>query len=894
MSNMTIPFVRQRMFTVSKFSDISKKAIAEEASAILVTGHSDIGVGMAYYVSDSKCTNALLAAHPLFVTRTTNGRIFRLVGDQSGVYPEQAGVIKDDTTKAVSNVTTMKALVAYMSAVGIKVLRVSEGTIHLDNTTLSGGIAPAGDIDIVGNSQAATFKNTNPASDANVIFSIVGNTRIRNVTIQGRVVGQNKTGGGLENCVIIGGLSNEVQYEKVDIDLAALFTSPTFVDETNVTAPNDYTWSKTGSVVSMQLDTNTSIQGQVQYGRYAKSAMFDVDPTKRYVFYFNKGFYTGAGAAVPMIECFDASGNPQSIYMEKMPYTTSTVDNVYQPNATGQGVADNMPGNWQTALIYGVSKIRLTLGGYRTYDTPAGLTATFDLSAITILKLTNDFASWSFSDLPTGKNQTFFYNCVNTSVRDCTFKYVAGYTAGFASCTGCDYTGNRVVTSTGGVSVDDSRQCVVDGNYFDLRFKDTLGTIYSTRAYRWKAINGARVKDCTYRNNKALGASWAYEILPYSTTSRNVFVANEAIYAMCAASLGTGDWVVKSLTGSIVGDGCIGLELPGGTADTTGPLPGYEYAYVDSCTIIWDDFTGYHGVGISCAQAYRQRIRDCYIEAPLMILANGNTDGDGLVTISAVSGRYAMGALQVRQNTEVHASFDRIVAYKPSCTQPLIADASIFSIGSGKYTYRHSISANYVDVGIGKYVLAYGGYKEITVSLKEVVNTGQYRYNQPFRFDMNTSWAQTVRLIDNNITNSPSAGTRAFQIGGTPNASSIFYMKNNRLKETEMGCPGGTYPRNILRGDYRMRAYLTNIVLGTINPYSSIEVPGFTLDGLTYGFQPVTWQFASYLHNGLVDLKLDAYPTAEGVFTLVVRNLKNSAVTPSTQSIVCQAFNVGL
>lgn len=99
------------------FVRFGTRAIAPGIDRIASSGYATAGAGAASYVSDSLCTAALLAAHPRFVVRTTNQRIFRLLPADNAISVEQGGA----TGGGIANdQPAIQATIAYAEAIGIR------------------------------------------------------------------------------------------------------------------------------------------------------------------------------------------------------------------------------------------------------------------------------------------------------------------------------------------------------------------------------------------------------------------------------------------------------------------------------------------------------------------------------------------------------------------------------------------------------------------------------------------------------------------------------------------------------------------------------------------------------------------------------------------------------
>lgn len=99
------------------FTDIPARTIATGTDLIHTAGHATTGLGAGAYVSDALATAALLAAHPLLVAQSANGRIFRALPAVGRIPVEQAGAqgngLDDDRPE-------IAAAIAYSHAIGAR------------------------------------------------------------------------------------------------------------------------------------------------------------------------------------------------------------------------------------------------------------------------------------------------------------------------------------------------------------------------------------------------------------------------------------------------------------------------------------------------------------------------------------------------------------------------------------------------------------------------------------------------------------------------------------------------------------------------------------------------------------------------------------------------------
>lgn len=120
------------------FADLCLARLPGTVTRIESSGFSVPGIGSAIYVSDSKATGELQAAHPLAVFSGADGRFFRLAGDDDGfVTPEQFGC---PAYAAGANAQpAIQAALNYCKTVGLHGLKFPERKYELWPTARTAG-----------------------------------------------------------------------------------------------------------------------------------------------------------------------------------------------------------------------------------------------------------------------------------------------------------------------------------------------------------------------------------------------------------------------------------------------------------------------------------------------------------------------------------------------------------------------------------------------------------------------------------------------------------------------------------------------------------------------------------------------------------------------------------
>ena len=99
------------------FAEMPGRSIAAQVARIDTVGHSVSGKGAGTYIADALADEALLTAHPAFVFRSANRRIFRLLPAQGALAVEQGGAVADGFT---NDQPAIQAAIDYAEAVGAR------------------------------------------------------------------------------------------------------------------------------------------------------------------------------------------------------------------------------------------------------------------------------------------------------------------------------------------------------------------------------------------------------------------------------------------------------------------------------------------------------------------------------------------------------------------------------------------------------------------------------------------------------------------------------------------------------------------------------------------------------------------------------------------------------
>lgn len=97
------------------FTQFAGENIRTGTDLVQTTGYGTIGIGAGRYIADSLATAALLAAHPRFVGRSSNGRHFRALPERGKVDVALAGVAANGST---DDSAAIRAAFAYAAAIG--------------------------------------------------------------------------------------------------------------------------------------------------------------------------------------------------------------------------------------------------------------------------------------------------------------------------------------------------------------------------------------------------------------------------------------------------------------------------------------------------------------------------------------------------------------------------------------------------------------------------------------------------------------------------------------------------------------------------------------------------------------------------------------------------------
>ena len=111
------------------FADLAQRSPPADVHRLESTGHAEPGKGAASYISDALCDDALLLAHPRFVFRTANARIFRLLPTGNSLSAEQGGA---SGSAFVNDQPAIQAAIDYAHAAGARTLRFENERYRVD------------------------------------------------------------------------------------------------------------------------------------------------------------------------------------------------------------------------------------------------------------------------------------------------------------------------------------------------------------------------------------------------------------------------------------------------------------------------------------------------------------------------------------------------------------------------------------------------------------------------------------------------------------------------------------------------------------------------------------------------------------------------------------------
>ena len=111
------------------FADLAQRSPPPDVHRLESTGHAEPGKGAASYISDALCDDALLLAHPRFVFRTANARIFRLLPTANSLSAEQGGASGNGL---VNDQPAIQAAIDYAHAAGARTLRFENERYRVD------------------------------------------------------------------------------------------------------------------------------------------------------------------------------------------------------------------------------------------------------------------------------------------------------------------------------------------------------------------------------------------------------------------------------------------------------------------------------------------------------------------------------------------------------------------------------------------------------------------------------------------------------------------------------------------------------------------------------------------------------------------------------------------
>lgn len=110
------------------FAELAHRSPAVDITRIESAGHHASGAGAGTYIADALADDALASAHPRFVVRTANGRLFRLLPEAGSISVEQGGALGDGTA---DDQPSIQATIAYAEAIGAREVRFESETYRL-------------------------------------------------------------------------------------------------------------------------------------------------------------------------------------------------------------------------------------------------------------------------------------------------------------------------------------------------------------------------------------------------------------------------------------------------------------------------------------------------------------------------------------------------------------------------------------------------------------------------------------------------------------------------------------------------------------------------------------------------------------------------------------------
>lgn len=121
------------------FIQIPNENLRAGTDLLQTSGREMIGASPGRYVSDGLATSALLAAHPRFVARSSNGRNWRAL-PEAGLVPVELGGAKGDGT--TDDGPAIRAAFAYASAIGARGVRFGSARYRAEQMLASQMPAP--------------------------------------------------------------------------------------------------------------------------------------------------------------------------------------------------------------------------------------------------------------------------------------------------------------------------------------------------------------------------------------------------------------------------------------------------------------------------------------------------------------------------------------------------------------------------------------------------------------------------------------------------------------------------------------------------------------------------------------------------------------------------------
>lgn len=440
----------------------------------------------------------------------------------------------------------------------------------------------------------------------------------------------------IQNIHFIGKLSSTQQYVE-DQHFSSTMSKSALANATGLLTPaTQATWSAPDAN-TLSLTTHGAV-GSVTGPFYMNVAMTGLKPSARYYLHSSQNYIGGIGAVLPT---FSVNGSTS-----------------YSPgNASG------------TTYFTGASSFDIRLGAARRWADNSTVTATFDLSALSLIRATNEMATVNTANV---ENSTYVYveNSTYVYFLNDTFELFDTAALKMNASSHVYIVGNTVKQSFGGITTQSGQNNFFVNNSIDNRFSDGAGGMLNHSFIRSHGIalsttpySSLRENNDQIVSNSIVGASWAIEspgAILYPNVSLNNIKAGQV-----GISLANQYGSISRNTIVLDGVSTMGIEIP-----TDGVNSSHDVSivgnYVDmtASSLYNPGLSASNGSGAAGADLYNFQVLDNVIMAPIgfqFINVLQNAESSIVLTNNEVTDLGLSGFIQPVSGSDFQLSTDSAV-----------------------------------------------------------------------------------------------------------------------------------------------------------------------------------------------------------------------------------------